>query len=90
MRFSLSEFLTVEEKNTSSFWKYSAALDDSTRGILARELSKAGDMDVDECLKTTTDYQVYIPGSSIKGALRTALAYTTFQANPELFQRYCQ
>lgn len=81
VRFALSEFLTDKEKNTRTFRKYSAALTDSTRSVLNEELYKVQNMDVDECIKTTVDYQVYIPGSSIKGALRTALAYSTFQSD---------
>lgn len=85
LRFSLSEFLTPDESNNPSFWKYSAGLDASTKAVLNQELRKAQNMDVDECIKTTTDYQVYIPGSSLKGAFRTALAYSTFRVDKELF-----
>lgn len=83
-RFALSEFLTDTEKNTRAFRKYSAALADSTRSVLNEGLPNVQNMDVDECIKTTADYQVYIPGSSIKGALRTALAYSTFQPDKGL------
>ena len=31
IRFSLSDFLTADEKNNTSFWTYSAALDRSAR-----------------------------------------------------------
>ena len=64
MRFSLSEFLTAAEINNTSCWKYSAALDDSTKIVLQEELRKAKNMDVEEYIKTSTDYQIYIPGCS--------------------------
>ncbi len=86
IHFSLSDFLTADEKNNRSFWKYCARLDSTTKAVLNEELRKAKNMDVDECIKTTTDYQVYIPGSSLKGAFRTALAYATFRADENLFK----
>ena len=85
LHFALSNFLIAPEINNSSFWKYSAALDPTTKTVLQEELCKARDMDVDECIKTTADNQVYLPGSSLKGAFRTALAYATFKANAQLF-----
>jgi CRISPR/Cas system CSM-associated protein Csm5 (group 7 of RAMP superfamily) len=41
---------------------------------------------VDEYIKTPADHQIYIPGSSLKGAFRTALAYSTFRADEDLFK----
>jgi len=86
MYFSLSDFLTTEEKTNPSFWKYSTAINTMTKDILQEELHKAKDMDVDEYIKTPVDHQVYIPGSSLKGAFRTALAYATFRADENLFE----
>jgi CRISPR-associated protein Csm5 len=87
IHFSLSDFLTTDEKTNPAFWKYSAALDATTEHVLQEELRKAKDMnvDVDEYIKTSVDHQVYIPGSSLKGAFRTALAYATFRADEYLF-----
>ena len=86
VRFSLSEFLKKEEIENTAFWKYSAALDPGTKQVLREELHKAKDMDVDECIKTTADCQVYVPGSSLKGVFRTALAYSTFQRDEKLYK----
>jgi CRISPR-associated protein Csm5 len=86
VRFSLSGFLTAEEKTNPSFWKYCAAIDATTTDVLQEELRKASDMDVDEQIKTPVDHQVYIPGSSLKGAFRTALAYSAFRTDENLYE----
>lgn len=87
LHFSLSEFLTAEELKAPENWQYSAALETSTRRVLQQELRKAKNMDVDEQIKTTADQRVYLPGSSLKGALRTALAYATFKGDSSLFAK---
>lgn len=84
-RFSLTDFLTDEERQNTAFWKYSAALDAATSVLLHDELHKGHDMDVSETLKTPVESQTYIPGSSLKGAFRTALAYTIFRHDEKLF-----
>ena len=85
LRFALSDFVTAAELNNASLWKYAAVIDAATKAVLKEELRKAKDMDVAECIKTPADHQVYLPGSSLKGAFRTALAYATFKTNPQLF-----
>jgi CRISPR/Cas system CSM-associated protein Csm5 (group 7 of RAMP superfamily) len=86
LHFSLSAFLAQAEQTNASFRKYSAALDETTQAALQAELRKARDMDVDEYIKTVPDSQVYIPGSSLKGVFRTALAYSIFRTDEKLYQ----
>ena len=84
--FSLSDFLIPEEQMNKVFQKYEAALDEMTDTVLQDERHKAKDMDVSEHIKTPLAHQVYIPGSSLKGAFRTALAYIIFQDNESVFK----
>ena len=83
--FSLSDFLRAGEKQYPAFRKYSAVLAAHTRELLERDRLQGGNMDVAECLKTSGDAQLYLPGSSLKGAFRTALAYTAFHDDERLF-----
>lgn len=85
LHWSLSEFLAPEECEAGSFHKYSAAVDEMTKAVLQEEMYQANDMDVAECLKTPVEYLIYIPGSSLKGAFRTALAYSIFREDEDAF-----
>ena len=51
-------------------------------------MQKGRDMDVAECLKNPVSQDIYIPGSSVKGALRTAFAYHVLRSDEELFQQF--
>jgi CRISPR/Cas system CSM-associated protein Csm5 (group 7 of RAMP superfamily) len=85
-RFSLTDFLTEPERRNTAFWKYSAALDPATAAILHDELEKGGEPDVGETLKTANTHHPYLPGSSLKGAFRTAWAYAAFRDDEKLLQ----
>lgn len=85
-RFSLTDFLTEAERQNTVFWNYSAALDAATAAALHGELDKGGGPDVAEALKTPLDHYAYLPGSSLKGAFRTAVAYAIFRDDEKLFQ----
>ena len=90
LHFALSDFLTADELKNAAWWKYCAALDLSTKKVLQEELRKAKNMDVAEQIKTGADAQLYLPGSSLKGAFRTAVAYATLQQNEALLQQLKQ
>lgn len=84
--FSLSGFLTPEEQANKTFRKYAAVLGETTNTVLQDEWQKAKEMDVAAYIKTPLAHQVYIPGSSLKGAFRTALAYRIFQTDESAFE----
>lgn len=86
--FALGEFLTADEQQNTAYWMYSAALHASVRNILQEELQHTRDMDVAECLKNPVSQEVYIPGSSVKGALRTAFAHNVLRSDEKLFQHF--
>lgn len=90
LHFALSDFLSDKELNNPAYWKYCATLDPSTKAVLQQELRKAKNMDIDEQIKSTADSQLYLPGSSLKGALRTAFAYATLQQNDALLNNLKQ
>ena len=85
-RFSLTDFLTEAERRNSEFHHYCVALDRSNDTLLREEFEQKGAVDVAEVLKTPFDHQLYIPGSSLKGAFRTAFAYSVFRDDEKLFQ----
>lgn len=85
-RFALTDFLTGEERQNAEFCRYTSALRAANDAVLREELGKGLAVDVAETVKTPLEYQVYIPGSSLKGAFRTAFAYTSFRQDNRLFQ----
>jgi CRISPR/Cas system CSM-associated protein Csm5 (group 7 of RAMP superfamily) len=85
LHFSLADFLTPEEQANPAIHRYSASIDNLTKLILQEELRKGDGLDVAVCLKIPVAEQVYIPGSALKGAFRTALAYAVLQADATLF-----
>ena len=90
---ALGKLKTEESKPIPDFrryYKYTAALDKSVRQNLLKELERGKNMDVREIIKTEPGWEVYLPGSSLKGAFRTALAYFTFKNNPDLYRQLTQ
>lgn len=82
-QFSLTKFLTPDEKTEDiTYWKYAASISKTTHNSLNNEK----DPKIAECLKTSTDYQLYLPGSSIKGGFRTAFAYMILKQNEHLLK----
>ena len=85
-QFSLTDFLTEAERRDSEFHHYCAALNSSSVTVLREEFGQNDAVDVAEALKTPLEHQNYIPGSSLKGAFRTAFAYAVFRDDEKLFQ----
>lgn len=80
----LEEFIDKGDEKIYDYILYKVKVD----GFLIndiRKLIKAGrSISIAEHIKTAHG-GVYIPGSSIKGSVRTALAHLTFKENPELW-----
>lgn len=67
-RFSLADFLAGKEINLAEIAKYAIKVEGGTRV-----------KDISEQIKTSN--RAYIPGSSIKGAIRTAIIYKILREN---------
>jgi CRISPR-associated protein Csm5 len=81
-QFSLTTFLSADECRQSTYRLYSASLGQSARTLFDNDAQR----DVAEFLKTPLESRMYIPGSSLKGAFRTALAYGVFRRSDIAFQ----
>ena len=75
--FFLDDFLR-ENKKDRKYWKYSVKSSSFLNSHL-RTLIKKGssDMAVKSHIKDEIDHRAYIPGSSLKGAIRTAFLYNS-------------
>lgn len=84
-RFSLTDCFTPAELATPAVQRYRLYAD--AAGAAFREACKAaGGAAIAETLKTACDEQPYIPGSSLKGAFRTAWAYACLRDDDTLLQ----
>lgn len=90
LHFALSDFLLPEERANPEFLRYSAEIDTLTIAILQEELRRGRALEIAACLKIPVSEQLYIPGSALKGAFRTALAYTALQSDATLFNAWKQ
>ncbi len=70
---SLHNLITPEVASDQRCWQYQATISQSTRSLLEDQI-KRGQGEVKTAIKSPT-FQVYIPGTSLKGALRTAFEY---------------
>lgn len=86
VHFSLSDFLTPEERSSPGGQVYSADLDASTKSVFHEQLRKGDKLDVAEMSKTPINAHIYLPGSTLKGAFRTAVAYAALRTYPPLWQ----
>ena len=84
--FMLADFLTKEERQGDEFRHYHAAVDTEIDALFHENKAQTGSGDVLEAIKTPCEHHVYIPGSTLKGALRTAFAYTTLREDETLLQ----
>jgi len=73
-KFSLNDFLNDKEIKNEESWIYSENIESSTKDLISRQIEEGRMADVQQFIKTAKG-ELYIPGSSIKGAIRTALAY---------------
>lgn len=83
-RLFLDNILNDNQKNNTDYHLYTAEIDENTKQNLKKDLGR-NKANIYEFIKTT-DYKPYIPGSSIKGAIRTAIAYSIFKNNNNLKQ----
>jgi len=80
--FNLGEFLTPEEKSQVDKRLYRARLSRCAENYL-----RHGTREVREAIKHATSQSPMIPGSSIKGALRTAILYYLLKNNRDILQQ---
>jgi len=77
-------------QDSKAFRKYTVTLDGSVRRNILDGLERNQNVDVKEHLKTEPGWEAYLPGSSLKGAFRTALAYYLFKTEAHLYQQLKQ
>ena len=88
--FFLRKILEPEQREDRGYWSYAL---DATSAVQRRiqDLQSRGNRANINCFIRDGRVQPYIPGSSLKGAIRTAYAYHVFKQdgrrNAELFQR---
>lgn len=78
--------LRAEEQQQRGSWRKGGA---QTRGNVRSNASKKKLNDVNRHIQLP-DGSLYIPGSSIKGAFRTAILYALLQKRPDIKNRYWQ
>jgi len=80
----LSEFIDEKGAGVSDHIIYKVRVDDYTLKHLRNLIKDGRPVSIPEHIKTGGSY-AYIPGSSIKGSIRTALAHLALKENPELW-----
>ena len=85
-QFSLNGFLTDEEIDIRENWEYSGFIELETTRLIIEQLSSGFQADIFEAIKTIQN-ELYIPGSSIKGSIRNAIAYSYLKKDNRLLHR---
>lgn len=86
-KFSLGNFLDKTAKENKELYKYKAAITPQITTRLNSEINKnTPNKEIKEQIKDTSN-KVYLPASSIKGALRTAYAYYILKNNQSLLEK---
>ncbi len=84
-RKNLKDFLSVLLLNSPAYHCYSLPfLEDAAKHLVNEQNRGQGQVRV---ATRTPEYEAYIPGSSLKGAFRTAWAYHRIKENPEAISR---
>ncbi|OYD13897.1 type III-A CRISPR-associated RAMP protein Csm5 [candidate division WOR-3 bacterium JGI_Cruoil_03_44_89] len=81
--FLNKDILSGEQKNDKSYYLYTEEIPKYLKGNLETEMNKGNKANIWEFIKDSK-YKSYIPGSSIKGAIRTAIAYYIFKNDEDL------
>jgi len=81
--YFLRDLLTNAEKENKEFYRYTIDINENTLLLLDKQFRKSNRADIRTIVKDVNDH-VYIPGSSLKGALRTAFAYMVLREDDRL------
>lgn len=80
----LDYILDEQKKNDTRYYLYTAEISETLARTLYNEIQRKGNRaNIFEFIKTPQN-QPYIPGSSIKGAIRTAISYSILKNNLNL------
>jgi CRISPR type III-A-associated RAMP protein Csm5 len=82
---SLESLLTPKELADEALWRYCRQASDATLAELGR--ARTLEHELRPAMKTP-DGRAYLPGTAIKGALRTALIFAWSEASPEWARRF--
>ncbi len=79
----LKDILTSKQKSNKNYYLYTGAVSRHLKGDLESEMNKSNKANIWEFIKDTK-YKPFIPGSSIKGTIRTAIVYYIFKKDEDL------
>lgn len=82
---SLERLLSAKELAQEALWRYRLPASEATLAALGR--ARAQEHELRPTMKTP-DGRAYLPGTAIKGALRTALIFAWSAASPEWARRF--
>jgi CRISPR-associated protein Csm5 len=77
---SMERLLTPQERADEALWRYGLSASEATLAELAK--TRSVEHELRPAMKTP-DGRAYLPGTAIKGAIRTALIFAGTDANPE-------